>query len=295
MGLIKGRKGRRERKRSGYLEVESGTRTEPAHSRRVARTTNSLWLGRAGHSTVARHETGACRLAVQSGQRRVDHDITGDLHGAVIDVALALDARVALECAADIVLRIDDGPVAVRSARPRAGGSQPRRRLPWCIAPSEDRRRPWSCTARRPAGSEPGDSWAEAGPRTGGKMRRRRGCHTRRRRRSFRLPGRGGCAVPRDLPREKKAMRGREYRSADNTIRLGSRGRRSFCSTTTFKLYGGLRRSSIRLGMAWRAIFQSPACMSLAIRRAPRLGGSTLRLCTSRSVSLSAGISRPVA
>ncbi len=47
--------------------------------------------------------------------------------------------------------------------------------------------------------------------------------------------------------------------------------------------------------MAWGAMFQSPACLSLAIRNAPRLGASALKLCTSRTVSLSAGISRPVA
>ena len=42
-------------------------------------------------------------------------------------------------------------------------------------------------------------------------------------------------------------------------------------------------------------MFQSPACLSLAIRKAPRLGASLLKSWTSRIASLSAGISRPVA
>ena len=38
-----------------------------------------------------------------------------------------------------------------------------------------------------------------------------------------------------------------------------------------------MRSASIRLGMARGATFQSPACRSLAIRRAPRLAGSALK------------------
>ena len=48
---------------------------------------------------------------------------------------------------------------------------------------------------------------------------------------------------------------------------------------TTSKLSGGRRRVSIKLGMAWGAMFHSPACLSLAIRKAPRLGASALKSC----------------
>ena len=63
----------------------------------------------------------------------------------------------------------------------------------------------------------------------------------------------------------------------------------------TSNLNGGRRKVSIKLGMAWGAMFQSPAYLSLAIRKAPRVGASALRLATTWIVSLSAGISRPVA
>ena len=49
----------------------------------------------------------------RSGQGRVDDDVAGDLDGAFVRVALAFDARVALERAADVVLGIDDRPVVV--------------------------------------------------------------------------------------------------------------------------------------------------------------------------------------
>ena len=44
----------------------------------------------------------------------VDHDIAGDLHGALVRVALAVDTPVVpLQGAADVELRVDDRPVAV--------------------------------------------------------------------------------------------------------------------------------------------------------------------------------------
>ena len=58
----------------------------------------------------------------------------------------------------------------------------------------------------------------------------------------------------------------------------GIAGNRSFWVTTTSIPYGGLRRASIRLGIAWGAMFQSPACLSLAIRRAARLGAVGLEV-----------------
>ena len=48
-----------------------------------------------------------------SGQRRIDHDVAGDLERALVGVAFALDAGVPLQGAADVVLRVDDGPVVV--------------------------------------------------------------------------------------------------------------------------------------------------------------------------------------
>ena len=41
--------------------------------------------------------------------------------------------------------------------------------------------------------------------------------------------------------------------------------------------------------MAWGAMFQSPACMSLAIRRAPRLGASALEVVDLADVELVGG------
>ena len=47
---------------------------------------------------------------------------------------------------------------------------------------------------------------------------------------------------------------------------------------TTSNDRGGLRRASIRLGTARGATFHSPACCSLAIRKAPRLAGVGLEV-----------------
>jgi hypothetical protein len=52
--------------------------------------------------------------AARSGKRRIDDDVAGNLERALIGVAFALDAGMALESAADVVL-INDGPVAVDS------------------------------------------------------------------------------------------------------------------------------------------------------------------------------------
>ena len=48
-----------------------------------------------------------------SGQGRVDHDVRGDSKRAFVDVALAVEALLAFERAADVVLRVDDGPAVV--------------------------------------------------------------------------------------------------------------------------------------------------------------------------------------
>jgi hypothetical protein len=48
-----------------------------------------------------------------SRQRGIDHDIAGDLDRAFVGVTLALDAGVALECAADVELGINNRPVIV--------------------------------------------------------------------------------------------------------------------------------------------------------------------------------------
>ena len=50
---------------------------------------------------------------------------------------------------------------------------------------------------------------------------------------------------------------------------VGVAGEEVLLVRTTLKLNGGLRRASMRLGIAWGAMFQSPACISLAIRSAP--------------------------
>ena len=50
---------------------------------------------------------------VDHGKRGVDHDIAGDLDRALVGIALAFDAGVSLERAADVVLGVDDRPVVV--------------------------------------------------------------------------------------------------------------------------------------------------------------------------------------
>src|ERR1017187_9852658 len=66
---------------------------------------------------------------VRSGQRGIDHDIASDLPGALWCVALGLYVVFSLERAADVVFRVDDGPVVVdldslelREAAPAASG-----------------------------------------------------------------------------------------------------------------------------------------------------------------------------
>ena len=48
-----------------------------------------------------------------SGQRGVDDDVGGDLEGRLVGVALAVEPGVPFQGAADVVLGVDDGPVAV--------------------------------------------------------------------------------------------------------------------------------------------------------------------------------------
>src|SRR5712672_647008 len=49
----------------------------------------------------------------RSRQRRVDHDVRGDPECALVSVSLAVKPELALQGAANVVLRVDDGPVAV--------------------------------------------------------------------------------------------------------------------------------------------------------------------------------------
>ena len=49
----------------------------------------------------------------RSGQGRVDDDVGGDPHGALVGVALAVEPLLAFEGAADVVGGVDDRPVAV--------------------------------------------------------------------------------------------------------------------------------------------------------------------------------------
>ncbi len=48
-----------------------------------------------------------------SGQHRIDHDIAGDPDRALVGVALAFDARVSFQSAADVESRVDNNPVVV--------------------------------------------------------------------------------------------------------------------------------------------------------------------------------------
>src|SRR5437763_481558 len=49
----------------------------------------------------------------RSGKRRVRHDVGGDPQGALIGVPFAVEPLLPFEGTAQVVLRVDDGPVAV--------------------------------------------------------------------------------------------------------------------------------------------------------------------------------------
>src|SRR5437762_2912117 len=106
-GLI----GSRPRKRSLPV-VGSGGRGGPILHRPGVHGPRPLWPGRVGGSTGARRGArGPATLEDPvlvegeppgeiSGERGIDDNIAGDLQGAVVGVALALDARMPLQRAA---------------------------------------------------------------------------------------------------------------------------------------------------------------------------------------------------
>ena len=189
---------------------------EPRYGRKVA-AHNHLHYGPAGRGIQPfrkRNEPRARRVA--SRKRRVDDDVAGDLQGALVGVALALDAGVPLESAADIVFRIDDGPVVVdphalelREVDAAAG------RL-GVLHLGEVGADLGGVELVFPRDRNQGIGGKQLGARTAGTRRRRRRCRRPRRRRACRRRGRDGFAARRDLPWETTATRGRECRSADN-------------------------------------------------------------------------------
>ena len=66
-------------------------------------------------SSMTQADALVCRLRInrRSRQRRVDHDVGGDLGRARVCVTLAVEAGVPFEGAADVELRVDDRPVVV--------------------------------------------------------------------------------------------------------------------------------------------------------------------------------------
>ena len=161
-----------------------------------------------------------------SGQRGVDDDIGGDLEGRLVGVSLAVEPGVPLQGAADVVLGVDDRPVAVDLDALELGKSlpPPAALVYWRVLAG--RSRPWSERARRRGGSaraglvgkqlgdEPAEGGVEGGAAAGGVGEERAAA---------------GLDVPpqarRGPPCRTTARRGRGCRSAGSRSGWGRRGR----------------------------------------------------------------------
>ena len=199
--------------RAGEAEVRTTSR--PA----IARANRARSLEEAKHADdLSRRESG-------SGQGGVDDDVGGDLEGRLVSIALAVEPGMPFQGAADVVLGVDDGPVAVDldalelgEVLAAAGGlgvlgvGEVEADLGGVELVVAGDRRPGGCreAARR---------------RTGGRRRRRRGCRRRRRRRGCRRRARCAAARPRGPPSRRRTRPGREGRSAGSRSGWGRGGR----------------------------------------------------------------------